>query len=219
MEDYKSFLELDNQGSVLFIFADKYQINLVYEDIEDDQLYVFQMDKGFIISAVQCVKMPDNLKASDVDWKRWFIPRDTRSINFSGLADIDGALHRFRIDESAILSFREEDHNDVVPHLFDSIDRKSLSGISVDHFVVKQEKLHVVGFDTDSQEQVYCVINTNNDSCLKKYRLHSGVGDIKVNAITVDPCEKRVYLGGEINRYDAEDVYLYSTPYVESFLN
>ena len=66
---------------------------------------------------------------------------------------------------------------------------------------------------------MYCVVDTDKESCLKRYTLHSDVGEINVNAITVDTHDKRVYLAGEINRFNADGSYQTSIPYLEMFLN
>ena len=58
MDDYKSFLDLDNKGSVLFIFSDRNNIFAVYEDMEDNCFYMFMMDKNFIIDAISEIKLP-----------------------------------------------------------------------------------------------------------------------------------------------------------------
>lgn len=226
MEDYKNFLELENQGSILYIHADKHNIFIVYEDMEDARLYLFALDKGFFIEAVHELRFPEEFKDADVEWLHWFNPRQTDigTYVFRGVLSVDDVICHFQINDKAEIILSDEEvqtnYNSVTQALH--LENPYIGDMVPEVFVRKQGKTHIAGVIYDNKDQpsqVYCVVDTDKESCLKRYTLHSDVGEINVNAITVDTHDKRVYLAGEINRFNADGSYQTSTPYLEMFLN
>lgn len=219
MDDYKSFLGLDNKGSVLFIFSDRNNIFAVYEDMEDNCYYMFMMDKHFIIEAISAILLPDEFKGKKVEWLKWFKPyqQANKCYSFSGICKLDNVSYRFTINDTSVLTLGSEEK--LLP---DSVQRdfKCLQGIEVESFSQRQNGVvHLVGLDTKYKEQVYCVVDLDKDICVKRYHLRSDEGDLKVNMVNVDTHDMRVYLCGEVSRFnEADDSFLYSTPYVETFL-
>lgn len=222
MEDYKSFLDLDNKGSVLFLFSDKNNIFAIYEDLEDKCFFMFQMDKTFIIEAISEIKLPDDFVGKTIKWLKWNVPTqtNTKSYNFTGFCLVEGVNYTFKIDDSSVMtSTSSNDITTVTRQRTQFSNLSCLKTVTVEAFAKKGNNLHVVGLDNEYKEQVYCVVDLDKDICVKRYHLRSDEGDLKVNAVSLDPHEQRVYLGGEISRYyDADDTFLYSTPYVETFL-
>lgn len=218
MEDYKSFLDLDNKGSVLFIFSDRNNIFAIYEDMEDNCFFLFMMDKNFTIEATSEIKLPEELKGKHIDWTGWFRPfqTPTKSYYFNGICNVDGVSYKFKIDDASVMtlvgveSYRQDSS-------FNQL--SCLEGIKIESHARKANILYVVGFDSKYKEQVYCVVDTDKDVCVKRYHLRSDEGDLKVNTVNVDTNERRVYLCGEVSRYnETDDSFLFSTPYVEMFL-
>lgn len=217
MDDYKSFLDLDNKGSVLFIFSDRNNIFAVYEDMEDNCFYMFMMDKNFIIDAISEIKLPKEIKGQTVSWVKWFRPfqHTNKCYSFAGICEVNGVSYKFNIDEASVLTLVCEEK--LRPEPFYA--SKCLDGIEVESYFRKQDALHVVGLDTKYKEQVYCVVDLDKDICVKRYHLRSDLGDLKVNTVNVDAHERRVYLCGEVSRFhETDNSFLYSTPYVETFL-
>lgn len=219
MDDYKSFLELDNKGSVLFVFSDKNNIFVVYEDMEDEVFYMFQLDKQFIVEAISQIVLPKSFIGRKIDWLRWFAP--TQQVNkcysFQGICQVEGVNYKFKIDDSSVLTVVDKEDSFTLDIPADVV--KCLPGIKVESFSRKKHIVHVIGLDTKYNEQVYCVVDLDKEICVRRYHLRSDVGDLKVRSVCVDTHEERVYLCGEISRFDeVDDSFLFSTPYVESFL-
>lgn len=221
MEDYKNFLELENQGSIIYIYADRYNIFVVYEDIEDKKFYLFSLDKGLIVEAVHEIKFPEEFEDADVEWVHWYNPKhaDFGGYIFRGVLIIDDVTCHFEINDKAELILFDRE----IPYKYDPAKMLKdelgyVENLKPEVFAVKNGRTHIAGVNSDS-EQVYCVVDTNKESCVKRYTLHSDVGEIKVNAITVDTHDNRVYLAGEINRYNTDGSYQNSIPYLEMFLN
>lgn len=218
MEDYKSFLDLDNKGSALFIYSDRSNIFAIYEDMEDGCFFLFMMDKNFTIEATSEIKLPEEIQGKHIDWTAWFRPfqTPTKSYYFNGICTVDGVSYKFKIDDASVMTLQgtETYRSDI------AIEQLScLNGIKIESTSRKGKTLHVVGFDTNYKEQVYCVVDFDKDVCVKRYHLRSDEGDLKVNAVNIDHHDNRVYLCGEVSRYnETDDSFLFSTPYVEMFL-
>lgn len=216
MQDHVSFLQLDNNGSILGLFSDRDNIIVYYEDIQDSRYYVFTLDKFYTVEAVSEIMLPGEIDKSSFSFVSWFSPTQITNSGYQhkGICKIRDEEVRFTIDDFCILKVSKE-----------PIKKKLLSksfgciaNIQVEVFAQRGDELHVCGFDLDKNEQVYCKVDTVNDVCKKRYQLSSDMGDVKVNAIDVDARESRVYLGGEIARYDNDDRFQSAIPFFEIFL-
>lgn len=222
MEEVKNFLNLQNHGRVLFLYADSHHLYAVYHDQEDSNVYQFTMTKHWdVVSVVQVENAKALLTARSINWHR---PKECRdnprmvgsgSWSFAGNAQTPEGEHIwFEIDPMAKMTVRGTSEK------FERFKINSLSCLEhtdVEHHIQKKNLLYVTGVDTRYKEQVFLVVDIAKDKAQRRYHLRSDVGDLNIATLTIDHYEAKVYVGGSTDVYDSSDRLQHSLPYVDGF--
>lgn len=211
MQESVSLSQLQNRGSVLFIYSDKMHIYAIYHDLEADNIYKFICDKQLIIESVHELKVPEQfLEYSELQWHKPTLRNG--DFLYSGAAVIAGKTHTFKISDTGVLSVSAEECS---PNVFSLLPMDSLTGIEVEFHIQKSNKLYAIGYNKQTLQQLFVLADIAQDKILRQYTLHSGVGEIIANTINIDPSDSRVYVGGLIRDAATRRTI---QPYFESFL-
>lgn len=215
MEDNLSFLDLDNNGEVLYIYCDKNNIHLVYLDQEENKLYRFALDKFYYIELVSEVK--GDISKYDFTDSVWHLPSQANdgTYIFKGLVKNKETkvYEYFKINDFDVLSFTQAnyDPSEKEPRVF-------IKDVNVDHVIKKGNRTYIVGLSKKYNEQLFGILDNDSNEIIRKYYLNSDKGDLTCNTISVDFKEKRVYVGGAIREFDVDDNFVKSSPYLDSFI-
>lgn len=215
MQDHKSFYQLDNKGVVRYIHSQAYQLEMIYEDTEDDKLYRLVLHKDLTILSVSEIKSPVPLR--NIYFDKWHKPtmNTQGDFIFTGcLNTLETGDYRFNIDTTELTLVKPVNMNDD----FSFQDLESLEGVSVDHHIQKGSMLYVVGYvgDSSNVSQVFIETHIGTDKAVRRYTLQSDVGAVYIHTLSIDHWNSQIYLGGEIRVADDNDEYI-STPYLEVF--
>lgn len=213
MQDHKSFYDLDNKGVVHYIHSQAYQLEMIYEDTEDDKLYRLVLQKDFTITSVTEIKTPASVASMNFD--KWH----KASMNSQGDFIFTGCLntaelgdYRFNIDTTELVLVKPVQMKDD----FSFQDLKSLEGVVVDHHVQRGSLLYVVGFvntpDAPSS-QVFIETHIGIDKALRRYTLGSDEGSVYIHTLGLDHWNNQLYLGGEVRIHSEDSIT--SKPYLE----
>ena len=195
MQESKSLLQLQNRGSILFVYSDKMNLYVIYHDLEDDGIFKFVLSKDLIIESTHELKVPDRFKAySEIHWHKP-IRQTNGCFVFSGAAKVDGNTYAFKITDTDVLEMNSEMCS---PNVFSLFPMDSLQDIEVEFHIQKSNKLYAIGYHKDSHEQLFVLIDIAKDKILRKYTLSSGLGEVIANTINIDCADSRVYIGGSI---------------------
>lgn len=218
MSASKTIWSLKNQGSILFVHSCFRDIYCIYKDIEDNgKLYLLNLDKlGNIVDSSPIVSEIDYNTVSNVRWYRHRLdPDNGNKFIYSGhLKQENGNYFRFEVKDLT-LTLGEEF---ILNETFKLGKLKSLEGVEVDIHTQKGNILFVCGLDTKYNEQVFLEICLRDDKAKRRYNLRSDEGDLTVRALAVDKDDRRVYIGGDIAKYDGgTDVLISTKLYFDSF--
>lgn len=223
----KSFLKIQNNGVVLFTHADKFKLYIIYNDVADNKFYHFTLDKYFIIEAVAELNVGDVFPLHT--YVHWYQPKlsENGSYFYKGIIHVDNEFRNFEINDNGVMhvgecpeningEYGDGKHDKITKYL--GIDTDVLPTVRFENMSTKGDKIYLLGLDTKYNEQVFIAYDRTQGNIVRKYHLNSGLGDIRALTVNADPSDDRVYVGGAIDVYDDEDNFLYSTPYVETFL-
>lgn len=211
MKVSQSFSQLQNRGSVLFIYSSKRDVFLIYHDQEANTIWKITCDKQLIITAAQELRVPELFtRYNDLHWHKPTL--QDNQLLYSGMVVTEGNTYTFRISEYGVLTMKREDS---ALKVFGLMPIDSLSKINVEFHIQKSNRLYAVGYRKDSEQQVFVIIDIIQDKILREYVLLSGVGEVMVNTINLDQNDSRVYVGGVIIDPTTKATL---QPYFESFL-
>jgi hypothetical protein len=211
VQDHKNFFELDNQGVVHHLHSDSYNLFMVYEDTEDNRLYVLTLDKDFTIASANEIKTTHPVNT--VSFKRWYRPgiNALNEVVFRGVLKDNLGEHKFSIIEDTLVL---ENGSNITETLgFATL--QCLKDIEVDCHVQKGNLLYIIGWDSVRSEQVFIETHIAEDKATRRYTLASEKGNLILNTINLDPWSNRIYVGGELVVVNAKTTV--SKPYLETF--
>jgi hypothetical protein len=212
MQESKSLLQLQNRGSILFVYSDKMHIYVIYHDLEGDGLYKFVLDKQLVIESVHELDAPDRFKAySEIHWHKP-IHQSNGCLAFPGAVTVGKDTYTFVVNDMDVLQMSAQT---CPPHVFALLPMDSLQDIEVEFHIQKSNTLYAIGYHKETHDQVFVTIDLAHDAVLRKYTLYSGLGEVIANTINIDRTDGRVYIGGLIRDPETRETV---RPYFEQFL-
>ena len=212
MQENISLLKLQNRGSVLFVYSDKMHIYVIYHDMEEDRIYRFTCDKNLTVEAAREIEVPEKfLQYREINWYKP-TTQTNGCITYAGAVKIDESFHSFKINDLDELTLEVENYQH---NSFSLLPMDSLKDIEVDFHIQKSNRLYAIGYNKQTLEQVFVLIDLTQDTALRKYILYSDLGEVIANTINIDRVDGRVYIGGLIRNRETKETI---QPYFESFL-
>lgn len=212
MQESLNLLQIQNRGSVLFIYSDKLKVYVIYDDLEENALYRFVCNKQLIIETVHPIDVPDNfMKYDDLQWHRPTMSAHN-DIVYPGMVTIGDKSYLFKIDEQDSLTISDQP---VTSNVFSLLPMDSLKHVEVEAHIQKSNLLFAIGYNRDTLKQVFLLIDIAEDKVVREYTISSALGEIVANTINIDRSEGRIYIGGRVR-----DGTTHKTlrPFFESFL-
>lgn len=207
-------------GEILFIYADKYSVYVLYRPDQRKQLYLAVCDKRLYLERVDVMEVPEwFFEYSSV---RFFKPKNYNDeVSFPGVVTTPEDINRFEIFQSGEMSFSE------APDSFDPMVKQAhlllpvLETFDVTHGIQHREKFYFVGIDKEepgNQHPVYGVVDMVSGALETVYYLYSDKGEIIPACVSIDAHERVVYVAGKTNVFDQNDSVIDHIPYLEQFM-
>lgn len=208
-------------GEILFVYADKYIVSVVYRPFEQRKIFLATCDKGLYIERAEYLEFPDWFFGYESI--RFFKPKQSNEgdITFHGVVNISGINCRFEVkpgDEASIVEMNDTfDPSAKQAHLLLPV----LETFDVTHGVQNREKFYFVGVDKENPKEVhpvYGVVDMVSGKLETVYYLYSDMGEIVPSCVTIDFHERTVYVVGKMNVFNNENVVVDEIPYIEQFM-
>lgn len=212
MQETKSLLQLQNRGSVLFIFSDKFKVYVIYHDMEGDLLYKFVCSKQLTIESAHALDVPE--KFFEYAEIQWHFPTHSlqNDLVFTGAVTIRDETFLFSINEKDQLIMNEKSSS---PNVFALLPMSSLENIEVEAYIQKSNHLYAIGYHRETHKQLFLLVDISQDKLMREYTLSSSVGEIIANTLNIDRSEGRIYIGGRVRDPKTLETI---RPFFESFL-
>jgi len=206
-------------GEILFIYADKYSVYVLYRPDQRKQVYLAVCDKRLYIERVDVLEIPEwFFEYSSV---RFFKPRNQDEPTFPGLVVLKDKTMRFEMFQSGEVKFTEDtgtfDPSVKQTHLLLPV----LEPFSVTYGIQHREKFYFVGIDKqddDNWHPVYGVVDMVSGELDILYYLYSDKGEVDLTCVTIDVHERVVYVVGKTIVFDQNDSVIDRIPYIEQFM-
>lgn len=203
---------LTDEGEILFVYSDKYNIFVIFHKKEDDRLYRIVAHKDYEIDTVEPIETPAEWKdRKSIKFFKPYVDYDS-NVSYIGIITLtDGNSFKFDIKYD-VMTIKEQTEFEPTKQ-FNML--KSLDRIEVVSHIQKKNKLFFVGADTirGDQEAVYGVVDLETDEFEQIYYLYSDKGDIHLNSVNIDTDTLMVSIAGYVKMRDGA-----IKPYLESLL-
>lgn len=206
-------------GEILFIYADKYSVYVLYRPDRRKQLYLAVCDKRLYIERVDVLEVPEWF--FEYSTVRFFKPKNQDEISFPGVVTVGETITRFEMYQNGEVEFTDELGSFDLAVKQTALLLPVLETFDVVNGIQHREKFYFVGIDKqdlDNQHPVYGVVDMVGGNLETVYYLYSDKGEVVPSCVTIDVHERFVYVAGKTIVFDQNDSVIDHIPYIEQFM-
>lgn len=200
--------------SLVYVSASAGEIHLI-ATTKDNALMYITLDKNKRNVLGSCSVDLSALNHEHIEFISWHKPtfRSNGGYEFHGVCKVGARTATFRLNKKAITIGRDI----TLSPTYSLAVMNCLKDIKVETHLQRGNTIYAAGLDTRYNEQVFLEVDMVTDTAVRRYNLRSDLGDLKVNSLALDVEARKVFLVGDISKYDNLDRLVSVLPFFDMF--